>query len=133
MTQQLPLSVNDLFIALFAGAFAAFYALRYGAQYILRNIQEKNQGTNTVTWEAACRYARATAAGVAINYSWFVLVATSTLALGLGVGKTTLPWMQLILPDKVLGFVIILSYTGLISGLRAIGPELGDAIKKLLP
>jgi hypothetical protein len=131
MNQPIDLNLSSIFLLASAILIAVFLALCVALQGVLGYIQEKARSQTQVSGDDANRSARATAASLLINFARVFLVGTATLAVGLGYWKTAAPFLQWFLPDRALGFAILISYAGLITALRAIGAEINDAVRKL--
>lgn len=132
MTQQITFNTPDLLLLGAGILVAVFFGSCLVVQQLLHQIEDKGRSSVQLSGVEANRCARATAASVTISFATALLVATGALALGLGWAKTIGTFVQWFLPDRALGFAILVSYAGLVTGLRTISPELSAAVRKLL-
>ncbi len=131
MAQQSPLTTDNLPVVLLVIAVAIFFGIGTYAQNVLKDILESATKRRAPTGALVQKCARATYASAIITLGEVFLGATATLVVGLGLSKTALPWISLFLPDKTLGLAVLLSYSGLVTAVRAVSPELNAARKKI--
>jgi hypothetical protein len=88
------------------------------------------QATNATPTQM-CKFSRIVAASLIMRWASILLKVASGLALAIGFFKSLGTLASLALPDRTLGFAILISYCGLAAVFGVIAEDLRAACKKL--
>jgi len=78
------------------------------------------------------KYSRIAAAALIMRFVSILLKVVCGLALAIGLFKAFGDFARVALPDRTLGFVVLISYCGLASVFGVIAEDLREALRKLL-
>jgi hypothetical protein len=108
----------------------------FGAEKILKAafelVLEPIQSSSTTTTGQLCKLSRVSAAALIMRFVSILLKVVSGIALALGLFKAFGALASLTLPDRTLGFSVLLGYCGLASVFGVLAEDLREGLKKLL-
>ena len=76
-------------------------------------------------------YCRLISADSSLKYASLILAVVSSLIFALGMMKIFASLIQLVFPERMLGYTLLISYCGLTHSLRLIKAEINNAFHKL--
>jgi hypothetical protein len=109
--------------------------LFWGAEKILiaifRYIQETIGTATPISAIHLDAYGRVSSASAVLRFVSVLVKTTLYLTVGLGVLKIYANVAGLVLPDRTLGFAVLISYCGLVAAFGVVVTEVGEACRQL--